>query len=1141
MTQFTHLHNHSEYSLLDGMTKPEEMAKITADNGQTSVALSDHGTMSGILRFQEAGKTYGVNTILGIEAYFVPSISEDRADEKKERYHLILHAKNDEGLKKLFQVTRKSWQRPNFYKKPRIEMSDLEYLAPDVICLSGCMGSWLSQTILDDEDGALMIADSFKTIFGDDYYLELQPWNAEKLNTTLLDISKVMDIPIVGTLDCHYPTKEDRGVEETLLMMGQVTGLNAANKRYAKQHADEAKDIHDLVDKMNCMYPERFLRFENTAVYLQNNGEVYESFKAVGLPLNELFDNTMVIADKCSAKLETKRSLLPKFSKNLDSADYLKDLAYLGLEEKGFDKDQTYIDRLEEELSTVISLGFADYFLVVWDIVSWAKGQSIPVGPGRGSVGGSLLAYTLGITKIDPIHHGLLFSRFLNKERVSWPDIDLDFGDRYREQVKTYIKDHWGRENVASIATFIDFKPKGTVKQLATVFGVPYQEANALSPLFETFDELKKSDRGAKFLKEYPETLPVAERLDGRIKGTGVHPAGVVVSSLPLWQVCPVESRAEKAGDERVEVVAFDMDQAETIGLLKFDILGVKALCVIDDCIKKIKENYDLDVTEISERLDDSVVYRDISSGYTVGVFQVEATAYRNLILEMGIESFYDLSASNALVRPGAFITQGDQYLAVKNGEKKMDPPHAILEEDLRETFGTIVYQEQLMKVAEKLAGFTQYESDTLRKIIGKKRDSAEFEPFHEKFIEGSQKYVTKEKAEQLWEDLEKTATYMFNKSHAVGYSMLSYQMAWLKHYYPTEFIWALLSNEDQSEQFATYLMEANRLGVQIEGPDVNISNESFTLADGRVRFGLKNVANCGPSAISEILKQRPFSSLAEMKNKCRKTAVKSNLYDNLEKLGAFASMGEVCQYDSKKYWLKLLNCAIYADSDFLKDVITPLGQVDPESETLHLVRGVVKSTKRKPNYFRVEMEDTTGSQSFFCSMNAGIKNREYLLALVGDKRMHMYADATMADDDFDDPFIQLLRQMDGPFIIPPELKENGIGSLENEVSIIRLLDHRYFKTKAGKIMANAYLYEPSLKEFKKAVVFADVYGRTTKYFVQGNWSIIKHSLSKKDGGLVIDDIIDLPSYCELKGISVENVTDQLDKKTIHILKEENA
>lgn len=1121
---FVHLHNHSHYSLLDGMSTAKEIIEIVEKHGQSAVALTDHGTMGGVLELQEEAKKSNVKPILGIEAYFVPSIDDDRGDEKKERFHLILHAKNDVGLQKLFKVNKKAWQRPNFYRKPRIDFSDLEYLFPDVVCLSGCMGGYLSQAILDGQEDTLQIAERFVSIFKNDFYVEIQPWNEKRLNDELIRISKALNIGVVPTLDCHYPTKRDRGVEETLLMMAQMPGLNAAAERHMKANAEKARLESDLVEKMNCLFPDRFLRFEDIGVYLQSTDEVVKSFADVAGVGTEIFDNTMIIADKCSAGIEIQRNLLPKFSKVLDSGSYLRELAEFGLYEKGFANNQEYVDRLNYELDTVIELGFADYFLIVWDIVGWAKREGIPVGPGRGSVGGSLLALCLDITKVDPIKYGLLFSRFLNKERVSWPDIDMDFGDKRREEVKEYMKQRWGVDNVASIATYTEFKPKGLIKDIARVFGVPYQQANALSPLFETLDELKANETGRAFLSAYPETLTVAERLEGRIKGTGIHAAGVVVSSEPLWKVCPVESRNDKTDSGRAEVVALDMNQAELLGLLKFDILGIKSLTVVDDCLQKIKEKYSLDVADESLGLDDPAVYELLSSGFNSGVFQAEASAMSNLLVEMGVSSFTDLSAASALVRPGAFLTQGEQFVAVKSGKREAKYAHEILRESLEETYGTVIYQEQLMKLAENLAGFSQYEADVLRKIIGKKRDAIEFEPFKEKFIEGSQKYVTKKVAEKLWEDLETSSTYMFNKSHSVAYSMLSYQTAWLKCHYPLEFMWALLANEDRDENLTSYLIEANRLGVQIDGPDVNISEESFTLDGNRIRFGLRNVANCGPAGLKEILEKRPFRSVEEMRERCRKTAVKATLMENFEKLNAFQSMGVTTPYDSKKYWLKLLNCPIFADEDkFLEGTVKKIADVDLQSKEIHVVRAIVKSTKRKPNYFRVELEDTSGSASVFGSLDMSIKTKDYLLALVGDRTLFYHTDATLAEDNFDDPFVQFLRDMDKPFIIPKDLIDCQIGGEGDSPSLVRIIGTRIFKTKANKIMANIWVYYPVEKSFRKLVAFSTVYGKNTRRFIPWSWVIIKTS-DIKGGGEAIDDVIGVEEFCNLKNIDFANI-----------------
>ncbi len=1126
MTNFIHLHNHSEHSLLDGMTTPDEMAKIVADNEQGAAGISDHGTMAGVLKYQEAAAKYGINGILGIEAYFVPSIEDDRADEKKERFHLILHAKNDEGLYKLFKVTKKSWQRPNFYKKPRIEFADLEYLVPDVVCLSGCMGSWLSQAILEDEDH-IWIAEKFKDLFKDDYYIEVQPWNPVKLNAALVEVSNSLEIPIVATLDCHYPTKSDAGNEEALLMISQMPGLNAAKERYAKEHVDEANALSGIVEKIDCMYPDRFLNFTQTPVYLQATHEVIDSFTAAGFEGDDLYENTAIIGDKCKAAVKTGQNLLPKYSRVLNSGSYLRDLAVFGLEDRGFKGNKEYEDRLKEELDTVIELGFADYFLIVWDICAYAKNNGVPMGPGRGSVGGSLLAYCLNITEIDPIKFDLLFSRFLNKERVSWPDIDMDFGDKYRDQIKAYIIKKWGAENVASIATFSEFKPKGLIKDLTRVLGVPYKEANALSGLFETFDDLKnsKNEKAKRFLRLYPEAMQVAERLEGRVKGTGMHAAGVVVSSKPLWQVVPVESRASEGVTVRTEVTAFDMNQVEEVGLLKFDILGVKLLSVVKDCLAKIKELHGIDVEPESWKLDDPGVYEDISAGYVIGVFQCEAPAYKGLVMDMGISDFNDLAVSNALVRPGAYNTQGSTYVARKNDNEAIVYVHEVLEPVLKETYGTVVYQEQLMRVSETLCGFTQYEADGLRKIIGKKRDVAEFMPYHDKFIAGAEKFVSKKVAEKLWSDLERTSEYMFNKSHAVGYSMLSYQTAWLKRHYPTEFVWALLANETDISNIATYLIEANRLGVSVEGPDVNTSGEHFTLDGNTIRFGLSNVKNAGPAAIKEILAKRPFLSIEEMQNKCRKTAVKSNLYDNLKKLQAFKSMGVDTGYDDKKYWLELLNCPIYADDKYLSDIIEQIGSFDGKTEDLHVIRALVKSVKRKPNYFRVEFEDVSGSESYFGALEMDVKKRDYMIALVGNNGLHGYIPATTAEDNRDNTFVKFLEQLETPFIIPKEFSESGIGGLEESTSLVRIISRREIKTKAGKYMAQVWVHDPVNKHYRKCVVFPQAYGPHTDKFVPFSWLIIKQSPTK-DGGTSIDNAITIEKFCELKDISVEGLTE---------------
>jgi DNA polymerase III subunit alpha len=1108
MTDFVHLHQHTEYSLLDGMSRPEEIAEIVARNGQIASAITDHGTMSGTLRFQKACEKQGIKSIHGVEAYYVPSLVLDDADKKAERFHLILLAKNDEGLEQLFKLQQKSWIN-GFYYKPRTEWDDLEYLAGNVVCLSGCMASLLCRLLERGmENEAWDTARRFRQIFGQDYYIELQPWNYDGLNVQLMSIAAGLGISLVGTIDCHYPHLADKGNEEALLMMGQMPSLGAAMKRYAKEHASEALKNPMLLDQINVMYPDRKLRFDAHSNYVMSSDEVRRHFEEVGIT-NDVYSATLEIADKCTSKIKTGRSLLPTFSKKFDSEIYLREIAELGLRELGLWDNEEYRERLDEELSVINKLNFCDYFLIVWDICAYADREGIARGPGRGSVGGSLLAYVLGITKVDPLRWGLLFTRFINAERVSWPDIDMDFEDKRRDEIKEYIKQRWGAENVASISTFGEFKSKSVIKAAGNLFQVDYNYMNKLTAKFETISDLKHINEGREFFSKYPNILNVAERLENRIRTAGAHAAGVVISSEPLWKVCPIETRAEKGEDDRLKVIAYDMEEAENLGLIKFDILGLKALAVINDCIKKIKERYNIDVDNDTYSLDDADVIDRFNTDSLVGVFQVEGAGYKSLISDMGIDSFDDLVASNALVRPGAFITQGAQYVGCKRGVREVEYPHDVLEPILKDTFGTIVYQEQVMLMAQAF-GFTGFEADTLRKIIGKKRDAAEFLPFRDKFIEGATQFVSKEKAEKLWEDLELTATYQFPKAHAVEYSMISYQTMWLKHYYPLEFIWACLTNEQRNEDISGFLVEAGRLNIDVLPPDINSSGANFTLVGNTIRFGLSNVSGCGPAAIKEVLKKRPFNSFQEFREKCSKSAVRSNLVENLEKIGAFSEIGHDSGYDQKKYYLPILNWSKYAEEDSsLSSVLSRVAKVG-ENNGIHFIRAVVKSTSRKPHYFRVEFEDSTGAASFFAEdKEASIRSKDYLIAIVGAKNLIAFADAS--DDDSN--VMKLARKIESG---ETEDWGFGIGEFGSGKYKATVISSRWFKTKnSGAIMANAWVYEPMSRTFQRVTIFPKTYSQVSKYLTQWRDVVIING-DKPD---IVNDMISWEEFKKLKGI----------------------
>ncbi len=905
MAEFTHLHNHSEYSLLDGMTTPEEMASIVSTNGQIAAAITDHGTMGGFIRFQKACKSQGVKPIFGVEAYFVDDVSMDDETNKAERFHLILLAKNDKGLENLFRINNVAWTE-QFYYKPRIDFNNLEQYGEGLICLSGCMGSALSQAILNgDEKRAEQLLGKFQGIFNDDYYLEVQPHNPPELNAKLIDYGDSYNIPIVGTLDCHFPTKQDAGVEEVLLAIGQNSSMNAGQKRHARDNYDHACGVHDLIDKMDLLYPERRLSFKNLPLYLMDAKEVLEHFNDAGITRLDILENTMEIAEKCNTEIKMNNMFLPSYTKDIkvdmSSNDYLRDVAFFMLQQKGLAGDQVYVDRLEEELTVIAGKNFSDYFLVLWDLISWADSDGIARGPARGSAGGSLLSYVLGITNIDPVKHGLLFFRFINPERNDFPDIDLDFEDRRRDEAKEYLRNRWGGENVAGISAYGTFQPKGSIKAVASAFAVPYTEANAISPMFETFEEYKEKDSLAKFRKKNPDVIKVAERLAGRYKNASAHAAGVVVSNVPLETIVPIEVREEAGTKRKINVVAYDKDETGEFGLIKFDALGVRAITVIKDTISAIKERTGRDVSADSLDIDnpDSRVFAEFTAGNVIGIFQAEGAGYAALIGEMGVSSFNDLAVSNALVRPGSYVTQGKKYLARRDGSEATSYDHEILEGILGETYGTFIFEEQVMKIAVELAGFSWAKADRLRKIISKKKDIAEFDKYKQEFVEGASQYISVSKAKALWADIEKASLYMFNKSHATAYSLVSYQTMWLKVNYPVEFIWATLSNETEGEKITTYLFEAQRIGIEILGPDVNKSDAAFSLDGDALRFGLSNIAGCGASAVSEIMTKRPFDDYDHFVNTVARSKVKANNLEALQKVGAFDSIGFDSPYGS--------------------------------------------------------------------------------------------------------------------------------------------------------------------------------------------------------------------------------------------------
>jgi len=712
---------------MDGLNSPAELAQAAKDAGQTALAITDHGTLSSHRDMQKACKEIGIKPILGVEAYISPTDRFDRSsktDKSIQAYnHIILLAKNQTGLNNIHTLQELAWNE-GFYHKPRIDREVLKEYAEGIIVLSGCLNGLISKAIERQEfTEAKLVLKDFKKTFGEDFYIEVQSHNPKEINAKLLEFADELKIKAVATGDAHFAKGEDRILEEAMLI------LSTSPKADKEADFDMSRNMKDMLDRFNYMYPDRRISFQDYNLFIQTRQEIEADFKEAGINRTDIFDNTMEIASKIGEyDFYQGLDLLPVPKTNADKK--LAEMALEGLKRLGLAEDKVYADRLQEELEVIKDKKFASYFLVVADMINWAKDNNIMVGPGRGSAAGSLVCYTLGITDVDPIKYDLLFFRFINPERNDFPDIDTDFEDRRRKEVKDYLKKKF--KHVASISTFTYFKDKGVIRDAARVFMIPLGEVNKALKSVDTFEDYLESPNTKEFRTRYPEVTWLAERLRGKIRSVGVHAAGVVVAKDDIRKFAPIESR-EDAQDKvsgRIPVVAYDMDTVADIGLIKLDALGLKTLSVISDTLQSIKSRHGKELELSKIPLDDKKVYAMLSEGYTKGVFQAEATPYTNLLMKMGVSTFEDLAASNALVRPGAMNTVGASYINRKHGNEAIKYVHPIMQPFIENTYGVIIYQEQVMQACVHLGGMTWSEADKVRKIIGKKKDAKEFDQF---------------------------------------------------------------------------------------------------------------------------------------------------------------------------------------------------------------------------------------------------------------------------------------------------------------------------------------------------------------------------------------------------------------------------
>jgi len=844
-----------------------------------------------------------------------------------------------------------------------------------------------------------------------------------------------------------------------------------------------------MMKRLDYLYGEdRQITFNKFDIHLLSYEEMKSAMEAQGIDRPDIYSNTISIADKVGDYgIQEGMDLLPVQYKNPDKE--LKTLAIEGLTERGLENNKEYLDRLDEELKVIKDKKFGPYFLVVRSMIAWAKKEGIMVGPGRGSAAGSLLCYTLGITDIDPIKHKLLFFRFINPDRNDFPDIDTDIQDNRREEVKDYLVRQY--KHVASIATFLSFKDKGVVRDVARVLNIPLTDVNKVLKMVDTWEDYCSSKSTREFREKYPEVEIYGEQLRGRIRGTGIHAAGVVTSKDPIFRFAPMETRSSTGSDDRIPVVAVDMEEAERIGLIKIDALGLKTLSVLQDAIQIIKERDGKTIDPLNIPMDDANVYQMLSDGYTKGVFQCEAAPYTNLLVKMGVKNLAELAASNALVRPGAMNTIGKDYIERKHGRQNIGYTHQVLKEFTEETYGCILYQEQVMQACVSLGGMSMSEADKVRKIIGKKKDAKEFDVFKDKFVNGASAYISPNSARDLWHDFEAHAGYSFNKSHAVAYSTLSYWTAWLKYHYPLEFMYSLLKNEKDKDARTEYLIEAKRMGISVKLPHINDSDIDFKIEGKGIRFGLSGIKFISDKIAERYISARPFNSYAQLEEFTftKGNGVNSRALQALRVIGAATFNDQPRNENEIKEnlyeYLNLPEFNLSVPSHYHAWITQ---NEDYEEKGSFILMGMVKSIKRATGWSRVEVLDKTGSVGIFDDENTTIEAGTSYIILANDNRILSAVPVDQIKGS-DSALIKFLNYK----MLPYKDDDMFVVSFKPRI------------TKTGKKMASLTLADSS-RDLHSVTVFPTTFAKAYMKLEEGH--VYKFSFGKtKDGTVILEDI----------------------------------
>ncbi len=887
MADFVHLHVHSEYSLLDGMSRIKDLPVRAKELGMKAIALTDHGVMYGAVDFYKECKKNDIKPIIGCEVYVAPrSRFEKEAGRDSGYNHLILLAKNKEGYQNLSKLVSLSFVE-GFYYKPRIDLEILEKYSEGLICLSACLAGSLSQTLIqDDMQKAEEIALWHKRVFKDDYYIEIQHNGLRQqimINQKLIQLARKLDIPLVATNDAHYLKKEDSYFHEVLLCI--QTG---------KRMSDE--------DRM---------RFETQEFYIKSPEEMADYFSE----FPDAIENTVKIAEKCNYEFEFGVTKLPNYDVPEEYAthlDYFKDLCYKGIKKRyGESPAEEVMSRLEYEISVIDKMGYVDYFLIVWDYINYAKSVGIPVGPGRGSGAGSIAAYAIGITDIDPLKYGLLFERFLNPERVSMPDFDVDFCYERRGEVIEYVERKYGKDHVSQIITFGTMAARMVIRDVGRVLDYPYSETDKLAKMIpmEVHITIPKALEQNREFKELYESNPsvkqlidIAIKLEGLPRQASTHACGIVITKDPVDTYVPLY-----VNDGNIST-QYTMNLLEELGLLKMDFLGLRTLTVISDTEKLVKQNRGIDV-EYDKEMNDPKVYKLWANGESIGIFQFESQGMTNFMKELKPDCLEDIIAGVSLYRPGP-MDQIPRYIKGKQNPGHNVYTHPALEPILNVTYGCMVYQEQVMQIVRELAGYSLGRADLVRRAMGKKKLDVMAKE-REYFINGQvdengnvlvsgcvRNGIDKESANKIFDEMAEFAKYAFNKSHAAAYSVVSYRTAYLKTYYPAEFMAATLNSFlGNLDKVPVYIYECKRLNIEILKPDINKSFTKFTVQDNKIRFGLGSIKNVGVSAIETVIAERTkngeFKSFTDFCERIQSGTVNKKCIECLIKAGCFDSMSQ--------------------------------------------------------------------------------------------------------------------------------------------------------------------------------------------------------------------------------------------------------